>query len=285
MCALHRMAMQDTEGIPGMSRDAELDEMLGPEPEQDENLVDETPLEVPFVDRSGRAVLERSRSYPVQRAAKKNTPQNLQRALVYVAEMPVGADVARRMGISYTTLKYWLQKSYEGAPGDGFDIVMGDDDENGTDDNTVRFHEAWDIAMMAGVERVEAATIKRATGYDEVLTYQGKVQYKYDPEKCRDSRELGIPEFVPENYLLDRFGAPVPETVYKMDPDLAMFILKQRMPKVYGTKATMDVNVRGGVLVVPMRAIAATELNEVEEKYRKNGRSIVTFEEGDDEDV
>jgi hypothetical protein len=197
--------------------------------------------------------------------------------------MPVGADVARRMGISYTTLKYWLQKSFEGAPGDGFDVVMGDDDENGTDDNTVRYHDAWDIAMMAGVEAVEAATIKRATGYEEVLTYQGRVSYRYDPDKVADSIALGIPEFVPQNYLLDKYGAPVPETVFKQDPDLAMFILKSRKPQVYGAKASVDVNVKGGVLVVGVRAATSEVLNEIEEKYRKEGRPAVSFIEGEDE--
>jgi hypothetical protein len=266
--------------------DIDLEEMLGPDPEPVENLVDEAPpLEVPFRDMSGKAVLARSRSYPVQRAARKNTPERLKRALEYVAEVPVGADVARRLGISYTTLKYWLQKSSEGAPGDGFDVTMGDDDENGTDDNTVRFHDAWDIAMMAGVERVEVATIRRATGYDETLTYQGRVQYKYDPAKLAQSRALGLPEETPENYLLDQYGAPVPETVFKMDPDLAMFILKSRKPQIYGNKAQVDVSVRGGVLVVPMRAALPTDLNAAEEKFRREGRPLVTFEEGDDEDV
>jgi hypothetical protein len=264
--------------------DIDLDEMLGPAPitDEPENLVDAAP---PGAITPSKALLERSRSYPVQRAAKKNMPEKLKRALDYVAEIPVGADVARRMGISYTTLKYWLQKSFEGAPGDGFDIVLGDEDENGTDDNTVRFHDAWDTAMMAGVERVEVATIRRATGYDEVLTYQGKVQYKYDPEKLAIARELGLAEQVPENYLLDKFGAPVPETVYKMDPDLAMFILKSRKPQVYGAKASVDVNVKGGVLVVGMRAATSEALNELEGTYRKEGRPAVTFEEGDDDEA
>lgn len=264
-----------------MSGDAELDELLGPDPvaEPEEVLVDE-----PVAITRSQGVLARSRSYPTTYAPKKNKPERLKRALAYAAEMPVGADVARRLGISYTTLKYWLQKSVEGVAGDGFDVVMGDDDENGTEDNTVRFHEAWDIAMLAGVEAVEAATIKRATGYDEVLSYQGRVQYKYDPVKVADATELGLPEYVPANYLTDQFGAPVPETVWKMDPDLAMFILKTRKPQVYGAKASLDVNVKGGVLVVPMRAVAAADLNEIESKYRKDGRPSVTFEEGDDED-
>lgn len=270
-----------------MSGDAELDELLGPDPvavtEPEETLVDEAPPKSRPMGEASRALLERSRNYPVNRVARKNTPERLKRILSYISEMPVTADACRRANISNTTIKYWLQKSLEGAPGDGFDIVMGDDDENGTDDNTVRFHEAWDDAMTVGVGRTEAATIKRATGYDETLTYQGKVQYRYDPKKLADARELGLPEYVPENYLVDEFGAPVPETVFKMDPDLAMFILKTRLPQTYGAKASLDVNVRGGVLVVPMRVVAA-DLNEIEDRYRKTGRPAVTFEEGDEED-
>jgi hypothetical protein len=264
--------------------DIDLDEMLGPDPtaEEPENLVDAAPPN----KTPGRALLDRAARYPVnrfgtgQRAAKKNTPEMLTRILNYAAEVPVGASVALRAGISYSTLKYWLQKSSEGAPGDGFDVPMGENDETGTEDNTLRFHIAWDFAMMAGAEKVKAATMQRATGYLEPLTYQGRVQYKWDPEKLAASRELGLPEFVPENYLLDEFKAPVPETVLKMDPDLAMFVLKALHPE-FKPKA-IDVNVRGGVLVVGMRAVTSEALNELEDTYRKEGRPAVTFEEDDE---
>lgn len=263
-----------------MSGEDDLSDLLGPEP-----LSADTPIEEPVaiasrpMGEASRALLERSRSYPVQRAAKKNTPRNLTRLLSYAAEMPVGADAARRCGISYSTLKYWLQKSLEGAPGDGFDMTLGENDENGTDNNTIRFHEAWDVAMDAGVAKTERATIQRATGYWEPLTYQGKVIYKQNP----DLLELGFDG--PQAYLLDEFGAPVPESVWKMDPDLAMFILKTRLPKTYGAKASLDINVKGGVLVVPMRTIVAADLNEIESNYRKEGRPQITFEEGDEEAV
>lgn len=262
-----------------MSGTDTFDDLLGPDPDA-ENLVDEAPVSRPMGAES-RALLERSRTYPVNRAATKNTPKMLKRLLSYAAEMPLGTTVARRAGISYTTLRYWLQKSKEGAPGDGFDCELSAADENESGD-TLRFHLAWDSAMEVGVGLVEQATIRRAMGYEEVLTYQGRVQYKYDPVKVADSAALGLPEEVPQNYLLDEFGAPVPETVWKMDPDLAMFILKTHKPERYGNKATMDVNVRGGVLVVPMRAIAAADLNVIEEQDRKRGRSVITFDEGND---
>lgn len=263
-----------------MSRDEDLTDLLGPEPEA-EVLVDETPVEPKSrpMGEASRALLERSRSYDVRRAiAKKNTPERLGRLLKAASENAVANSACLRAGISYSTLKYWLQKSSEGAPGDGFDIVLGENDETDNPDNTIRFHDAWDYAMQAGVANVEAVVMKRSIGYREVLTYQGRVIYKKDP------RLTGLGLTPEEEYLLDEFGAPVPETVDKMDPDLAMFILTHRKPEVYGKKATIDMNVRGGVLVVGARAATSEALNVIEEEYRREGRPAVTFDEGEGEE-
>lgn len=283
--------------MSGDNEDDDLSDLLGPEPVSaeaiaaymlmapPENLVDETPKSRPMGEAS-RALLERSRSYPVNRAAKKNTPERLQRLLDYIAEMPITSDACKRASISVSTLKYWLQKSSEGRPGDGFDMALGLADENGGDENFVRFHDAWEAAMETGVGLVERSVHQRAIGYEEVLTYQGKVQYKIDPEKYDLYMLLGDPidERNPDLWLRDARGIPVPETVWKMDPDLAMFVLKTRKPLVYGAKATMDVNIKGGVLVVPMRAVTSEDLNTIEAEYRMSEKQLVTFEEDDDED-
>lgn len=244
--------------------DEDLSDLLGPEP---------TPAPEPLP--GGRALLKRSRSYDVQRAVnggKKFTQERLKRLIAACTEMPVANSACLRANIHMTTLKYWLQKSSEGAPGDGFDVVYG----KGEEQVSIRFHEAWDAAMTSGVEAVEAATIKRAKGYREVLTFQGRVKYQEDPVKLA----LGLTGA--EAYLLDEFDAPIPETVEKMDPDLAMFILKARKPEVYGTKQQIDVNHRGGVLVVGMTAKTPQDLNVLEAEYRREGRPPVTFEESDE---
>ena len=259
-----------------MSGDIELDELLGPEPVG----AQPPPPNLPAEMTPSQAQLYRSRSYPVNRAAKKLTPQNLLNLLNYIAEVPITSNAAARAGINVTTLKLWLQRSSEGAAGDKFDVKLPEDDE---DDEPVRFHEAWEAAMAIGVERLEYVAHQRASGYLEPLSYQGRVQYKYDPAKCAVSRELGLPEFVPENYLLDELGAPVPETILKMDPDLLMFLLKARKPNVYGAKASVDVNVRGGVLVVSQQIAKPEDLNTMEQNYRMNRKPSVAFEEGDDE--
>lgn len=266
----------------GMSRiEEDLSDLLGPEPVDPnaEVLVDEAPKKKSDpMGKASRALLERSRSYDVRRAVpKKNSPERLSRLLNAISENGVANSACLRAGLSMTTLKFWLQKSSEGRPGDGFDIQLGINDESETGD-TVRFHDAWDLAMKSGVEAVEAAVMKRAVGYREVLTYQGRVIYQQNPVLVA----LGYTGM--EAYLLDEFGAPVPETVEKMDPDLAMFILTHRKPEVYGKKASLDVNVRGGVLVVGVKVEAPEDLNLIEEEYRRVGTLPVTFDDSDEDE-
>jgi len=277
--------------------DEDILDLLGPEPEAIEiepidALVDAIPRSKP-AGRPTQELLARSASYSVKaKVPRKNTPERLNRLLSYIAEMPVAADATRRVGINMRTLQYWLQKSLEGRPGDGFDIEMGENDETDNPDNTVRFHLAWESAMEVGVGKVEEATHRRATGFWEPLTYQGKVQYQMDWDKVAAAQLMFVegdrdPLTDPANYLLDEYGAPVPERVWKMDPDLAMFILKTRKPQIYGAKAQIDVNVKGGVLVIPMRAVTSEALNEIEAEYRREGAPEVTFEDApeDEEDA
>jgi hypothetical protein len=276
--------------------DIDLAELLGPPPET-ENLVDEAPkrkraprgprLTVNRNDGPSKALLERSRSYNIRASGetpnrgkpRKNSPERLTRLLNAASENGVANSACLRAGIGATTLKYWLQKSLEGVPGDGFDLILNENDENDESPISIRFHKAWSDALQKGAGRLETSVMKRAMGFREVLTHQGRVIYKQDPGLVA----LGFTGM--DAYLLDEFGAPVPETVEKMDPDLAMYMLEHLMPEKYGKKSSVDVSVRGGVLVVGMRAATSEALNEIEEKYRKEGLPAVTFEEDDDDGV
>jgi hypothetical protein len=250
--------------------DDDLFDLLGPEPEPKNRGVHTSPAARKHA--GGRQTFLESRSYPTHRAVGKlNSPERLKRILKYCAELPVNNSVCMRAGISTTTLKYWLQKSSNGAPGDGFDVAT----ELGPDEGpaTIRFHEAWDISVEAGTDRVESAVMRKAIGYREVLTFQGRVQYVMDPEKLA----LGL--LGADAYKIDDFGSPIPETVEKQDPDLAMFVLKNRRANIYGDKKQIDVNIKGGVLVVGVKASSPEALNDMEEEYRRQGRPAVTFED------
>lgn len=194
----------------------------------------------------GRALQRRSRAIYLR--PRKLSNDRMVRVLTAMTDMPVAADACKMSGISTSTLKYWLGKSQEGQPGDGFDVILDPDEP----DQVVRLHEAWNDAVAAGLGRVERAAITRALGYLEPLTYQGRVIYKHD----RELVALFGGESV-DTYLIDKdTGQPVPESVMKQDPDLLQFILKTRLADVYGNRQTVDINHRGGVLVVS--AVART---------------------------
>jgi hypothetical protein len=239
-----------------MSRDddEDLTDLLGPDPTP-------PPAPEPKPLTPGRALQRRSRSYPVNRVGKLNSPERLKRLLKAISQMPVATDACKRSGISHSTLKLWLTRSSEGAAGDGFDINMGDEGK-------VRFHEAWDAAMLQGVEKVEVAMFNKAIGQQEPLTFQGRVIYKIDP----DLVALGLEG--PEAYLKDEFGAPVPESVTKQDPDLMQFILKARKSDTDGNKQQIDVNHRGGVLVVSAVAKSPEALTEEMKDFRQDAIDV-----------
>jgi hypothetical protein len=255
--------------------DDDLSDLLGPDP-----VAVELPAPAPAQKKKptpGRELQRQSRRLSV-RVGKLNSPDRLRRLISAFANMPVAADACRIAGISTSTLKYWLAKSMDGAPGDGFDVTLVD----GAD--PIRFHVAWQDAEQVGVGNLEAAVFRKAMGQQEPLTFQGRVIYKIDPVKVRavlakDAKALTNGA---DCFLLDALGNPIPESVTKQDPDLMMFILKARKADVYGNRQQVDVSVRGGVLVVGTVAKTAEALNQLEEQFRKEGRPAVTFEDDGD---
>jgi hypothetical protein len=247
-------------------------------PPDDEVLVDEAPKPKSRpMGANARAMLERSRSYPIGRVRQEVKLQKMKRVLAAIQELAVENSACLRAGISITTLKYWLQQSSEGLP--GYDIPLDEGEENET--GSVPFHEAWDLAFTVGIQRLEAVGMRRAMGYRETLTYQGRVMYRLDPRL----QALGF-EGV-DAYLLDEFGAPIPETIDKIDTDLWLAIMKARLPQVYGNKTSVDFNVRGGVLAIPiaMPGASPTTVNDIEENYRRSKKlPEIAFDVGEDDE-
>lgn len=210
-----------------------------------------------------RELARRSRSVPVG-PGRKYSPTRLRLILNKIAEIPVAINACAAAGISTGSLRYYLAKSEAGQ----LPVLLW----NG---ETKPFHEHYRDALDTGVDLVEKAAFVRATGYQEPGVHQGRVQYRFDP----DLIALG---FVGEAaYLRDSKGQPIPEMITKQDPDMIQFILKNRRPEVYGNKQSIDVNHKGGVLVLHERADISPEAFE-----KKHGGSKeivdVEFEEIED---
>lgn len=214
-----------------------------------------------------------------QLVGRKNTPERLVAILKYATEMPVVVDICRRSGISRTSLEYWLAKSEKGTPGDGFDVVTGDFEDDDVTPIKTRFHLAYYSAFKDGMDIVEREAHLVARGEkQEVLTYKGRVQYKVDPLAFR----LGLVPGDPGYYLEDEDGKPIPETIAMQDMDMIRFMLKSHRREVYGDHSKVDVNLRGGVVIV--EATKQTP-EEFEKKFGgKQDIQDVTFEEVETDD-
>jgi hypothetical protein len=267
-----------------MADEDDLSDLLGPEPVEDPDLAD---LLGPPPSRALQKESRKQALGPSRLTATaigmgsgrvpggKCSPERMRRILSFMEDMPIVAKACRFVNIHPATLQLWLTKSERGQPGDIFDIVINPDDPE--EERIVkRFHELYDFSLESGVDNVEEAAMKRAIGYEEVLTYQGHVMYRLDPVLV----DLGYTGS--DAWLKDpRTGRPVPEVVLKQDPDLIQFILKNRRAKIYGNKQQIDVSVRGGVLVVAAKALTGEELNAEETRYKETPMEV-TF---DDEDI
>ena len=214
------------------------------------------------------------RSANRQLLVRKYAPERLQAILKNVAECPVIAEVCRRVSISRSSLIYYLAKSEKGKVGDGFDVVVGEDEHG--NDIKARFHVAWAHALEDGIDSVERAAHRLAVGQPKPLTNKYGVIYKFD----QDLLNLGFTEM--EAYLRDESGAPIPQTIIEQDPDMMRFILKTRRRNVYGDHTSVDMVHSGGVLVVGVKKTEA----ELEKVYGGNQETQdVEFEDVTDDTV
>lgn len=182
----------------------------------------------------GRQLKKQKLPAEISRQGKKRSPENLRLILDSLAEYPVKIDAAKKAGIHRRTLDYWLKCSAAGREG----YVL---EWQGV---TAKFHEHFLSAIEEGVDNLKGVAHQRASGYDEVLTYQGRVVYKLDPQLVA----IGCQGH--EAYLRDENGNPVPETIRKQDPKMIRWLLERLRPGIYGNDRDLGDTQRGGVLVV-----------------------------------
>jgi hypothetical protein len=213
-----------------------------------------------------------------QLVGRKNSPERLLAILKFAAEMPVVADICRRAAISRTSLEYWLAKSEKGRPGDGFDVDLGDTEDDGETPRKTRFHEAYYAAFKDGMDMIEREAHLVARGEkQEILTYKGRVVYKIDPL----ATALGLQPEDRGYFLEDENGKPIPESIPMQDMDMIRFMLKSHRRDVYGDHSKVDVTLRGGVLVLGAKQTA----EEFEKQFGgKQDIQDVEFEEVEADD-
>ena len=195
----------------------------------------------------GRELKKQKLPAEISRHGQKRSPERLRLILDSLAEYPVKIGAAKKAGIHRKTLDYWLKCSAAGHAGYVLDWRQV----------TAKFHEHFISAVDEGVENLLGAAYQRALGYDEPLTYQGRVVYKLDPELLA----LGCQGR--DAYLIDEDGNPVPETVRKQDPKMIRWLLQRLRPEIYGNERKIDVSQRGGVLVVGR----ASDIQKLEKEF------------------
>lgn len=213
--------------------------------------------------------LETLRKSRVRVVGKKYSPDRLRKFLDILADKGVLAWAASGAGFCTTSAKYYIQKSLDGDPA----FVITWRNVEGP------FHELVQAALDESVDDIEGHAIKRAKGYEEVLTHQGRVIYQYDPDL------LAIGLTGPDAYLRDSKNRPIPETVTKQSEDLQMFILKARRPDIYGNKSQVELTHKGGVMVVtaPLRTSADLEKRAKQISEEPVDVEFIEIEDAEDE--
>jgi hypothetical protein len=197
-----------------------------------------TPLEATGCKRGrngGRQLKKQKLPAEHSAAGRKRSPALMRDILKSLRKRPILSEAAEKAGIHRKTLEYWIKCSAAGHK--GYDIK--------SQGVTLRFHEHFEAAMHEADDKVVRALMERATGYDKIVTYRGRVIYQMD-EFLLDLGYQGR-----DAYLKDKNGNPVPQTIRKVDTKAALWVLERRRPEVWGKNQKIDVpHQGGGVLVV-----------------------------------
>ena len=184
---------------------------------------------------------------------EKSDTKRLTKFLDRLLLFPRVKDACAFAGFSYSSLRSYLAKSKNGKSGDGLDLTYREE--------TKRFHLHYADCLDEAVQKVEDAYMTRAAeGYDEALHHKGRVTYQIDPELA------GLGLTGPDAYLLDEDGKPIPERIHHQDTKVMLTVLRAWRRDRYGPTDKRDVSVRGGIMVVGVRAKSSEEIEELEKQ-------------------
>jgi hypothetical protein len=176
----------------------------------------------------------------------KHTPELLAAICDRLVAHPFLKPAARALGIDPSTLFAWLEKSR--ADPRSLSFVWSEVE--------APLHQHVAAAMRMSVLLIESNAREMAlNGFDEVVTFQGLVQYERDPRYIgvddATMVELGLnqPCVDYHRYKRDTDGNAIPLRVKRKPSDaLVTMVLRAHFRKLYGEHKTVSVG--GGVLVV-----------------------------------
>ena len=208
-----------------------------PTSEAEGSKTETTPLGAMGSKRSrsgGRQLKKQKLPAEISELGRKRSPERMRIFLDSLAEDAVLIHATKKAGIHRKTPEYWLKGSAAGH--DGYDVEW-----RGV---TMKFHEHYISAMDEGGGHLEEVAFRLATGYDEILTYKGRVSYKTDLFRWSLGHRGA------DAYKKDENGDPVPETVRKYDSKMIRWLLARQFPDKYGKRPKTGVTHKTGVLVV-----------------------------------
>ena len=161
------------------------------------------------------------------KSTRKRSPKLMRIVLDALTELPILSYAAKKAGIHFKTLQYWLKCSKSGH--DGYDLEW-----NGF---KRRFHEHCDLAIERAHDTLRDVVVAIAMGY----------QIKTDPflVDVLDCRGL-------DAYAKDRNGNFIMRPGGPPNPKMLRFYLAWRFPEKYGKYRKVETPQTGGVLVIGM---------------------------------
>ena len=174
----------------------------------------------------------------------RHTEENLVLVLDSMVDNPKLTVAARKIGVSPMSIYRWLRLSREGA--ENFPKKINWCGEVGS------FHQFWEYAQHAQINDIEQTAKANATGFDEVVTHDGAIQYQIDSTLVGESDDPEVLEmlFNVRDKFLRIDGKVQPLTVKRKASDaLVLRMLSSHKPEIYGERSTLNVNMKvGGVL-------------------------------------
>jgi transposase-like protein len=171
------------------------------------------------------------------------------------------AETARRLDITARSIFYWMQRSRNGD-----EKMIVEWGEWGV----APWHKHCDSAQAMAVALMESEAKSNSTiGFEEVVIFQGTVQYQLDARKVGLDDETCVLLYGDaDRYLRNEKGEAIPLTIKRKPSDALVLRMLSSHLKRYAERTVQDVNVNGvlGVMALPRPGDRVEQPKQIEDK-------------------